>query len=156
MPRGSGSPTSTRQNRIGFLNSASSSMDITRPTTSGPLTPSAGEETRSTSRPTRTSASPSSAPVSPAGSSANSAIQDTGARISGLHSEGLGEPQVALDDVAHVGGVVAEHHGALDPHSEGESRIDLGVDAAGAQHPRVDHPAAAPLDPALAVAGAAR
>jgi hypothetical protein len=57
MPRGSSSPTSTRQKRIGFLNSVSSVISTTRPTTTGPVT-SAGPWTSSTSNPTRTNASP--------------------------------------------------------------------------------------------------
>ena len=42
------------------------------------------------------------------------------------------------------------------PMPEGEAGVAVGVDAAGDQHPRVDHAAAAPLDPALGRAGAAR
>ena len=38
MSRGSGSPTSTLQALIGFLNSVSSSISATRPTVSGPVT----------------------------------------------------------------------------------------------------------------------
>ena len=60
------------------------------------------------------------------------------------------EPHVALDHVAHVGDAVAELQGALDAHAEREAGVDVGVDAAGAQHVRVDHAAAAPLDPARA------
>ena len=63
---------------------------------------------------------------------------------------GRGEPHVALDHVAHVLDAVAEHQRALDAHAEREPAVALGVDAAGDQHPRVDHAAAAPLDPALA------
>ena len=62
------------------------------------------------------------------------------------------EPDVALDDVAHVADAGAELQGALDAHAEREAGVLLRVDAAGDQHPRVDHPAAAPLDPARAVA----
>ncbi len=68
------------------------------------------------------------------------------------HPERPGEPGVALDHVVHVADPVAEHQGALDAHAEREAGVDLRVDAAGAQHPRVDHAAAAPLDPARAVA----
>ena len=70
-------------------------------------------------------------------------------------TQGAAEPDVAFDHVAHVLGVVAEHQGAVDPHPEREAGVDVGVDPAGLQHPRVDHPAAAPLDPALALAGPA-
>ena len=74
---------------------------------------------------------------------------------SDLRSEGGGEADVALEQVAQVLDAVAEHQGPVDAHAEGEAGVALGVDAAGGQHPRVDHAAAAPLDPALALAGAA-
>ena len=45
------------------------------------------------------------------------------ARASGLHPECLGEPNVALDHVAHVGDVVAEHHRPLDAHAEREAGV---------------------------------
>ena len=48
------SPTSTRQNRIGFLNSVSSVTSSTRPTTSGPVSPSPTVRISSTSSPART------------------------------------------------------------------------------------------------------
>ena len=85
----------------------------------------------STSRPTRTSASASSrgGRCRPAGRRARRS-QDTG-RASDLHPEGRGEPDVALDHVAHVGDVVAEHQRALDAHAEREAGVALGVDAAG-------------------------
>ena len=66
-----------------------------------------------------------------------------------------GETDVALDEVAQVGGPGTEHDGAVDAHAEGETRVGLGVDPAGPQHARVDHPAAAPLDPSLGTAGPA-
>ena len=50
---------------------------------------------------------------------------------------------------------VAEHQRPVDAHAEREAGVALAVDAAGGQHPGVDHAAAAPLDPALAAAGAA-
>src|SRR4029453_13717721 len=69
-----------------------------------------------------------------------------------LHSECLREPDVALDDVAHVADAGAELQGAPDAEAEGEAGVLLRVDAAGDEDPRVDHPAATPLDPARAVA----
>src|SRR4029450_8344150 len=74
---------------------------------------------------------------------------------SDLHAVVQAEPDVALDHVVHVLDPVAEHHGPLEAHAEGEPAVAVGVDAAGAQHVRVDHAAAAPLDPAGALAGAA-
>ena len=50
---------------------------------------------------------------------------------------------------------MAEHQGAVDAHAEGEAGVALVVDAARGEHARVDHAAATPLDPALALAGAA-
>ena len=50
----------------------------------------------------------------------------------------------------HVGNAVAQHQRALDTHAEREARIDLGINTVRAQHVRVDHAAAAPLDPARA------
>ncbi|SLH37720.1 Uncharacterised protein [Mycobacteroides abscessus subsp. abscessus] len=62
----SGAPTSTLQNRIGFLNSVSSVISTTRPTTSGrsmsPPTRSS-RSTSSTSSPTRTNPASSSSGV---------------------------------------------------------------------------------------------
>ncbi|PSK64691.1 hypothetical protein B0E53_03341 [Micromonospora sp. MH33] len=49
-------PTSTRQNRIGFLKPVSSSISSTSPTTSGPVTVSRRSTTESTSMPRSTSA----------------------------------------------------------------------------------------------------
>src|SRR3954470_23095826 len=72
--------------------------------------------------------------------------------LSLVDSKCLREPDVALDDVSNVADAGAELEGALDAHAEREPGEFLRVDAAGGQHPRVDHPAAAPLDPARAVA----
>src|SRR3712207_116306 len=199
MPRGSASPTSTWQKRIGFLKPVSSSIPSTRPTTSGPVTP-AGRWTSSTSRPSRTKAVSRSSTVVPAGTSTCSASQPMGTltvllRCSGarslrsslvpcrrvasalapllarsslrcslavgsrrcgarslLDSERRSETDVALGEVPHVADGGAELQGPLDAHAEREAGVLLRVDAAGDQHPWVDHPAAAPLDPAGAVA----
>ena len=53
---------------------------------------------------------------------------------------------VVNEDILKVD--LAQHEGALQPHAEGEARVDLGVDAAGGEHVGIDHAAAAPLDPA--------
>ncbi|SKV10698.1 Uncharacterised protein [Mycobacteroides abscessus subsp. abscessus] len=62
ISRGSASPTSTRQKRIGFLNSVSSVIWATRPTTRGPVT-GPGITTSSTSWPMRIRVSSISAAV---------------------------------------------------------------------------------------------
>ncbi len=77
---GSGRPTSTRQNRIGFLKPVSSSISSTRPTSRSPATVAARSTTPSTSMPRRTSASSSSVAVTPAGSSTYSRSQDSRTR----------------------------------------------------------------------------
>ena len=83
IPRGSDSPTSTWQKRMGFLNSVSSSMCSTRPITSGPVI-SGNDSMSSISKPTRTKpASISSVVADQVGSPARSTsvYQDCGARI---------------------------------------------------------------------------
>src|ERR1700744_6795288 len=75
---------------------------------------------------------------------------------SDLRPEGPAEPDVALGGVAAVGDPVADHERALDPQAEREAAVAVGVDAAGDEHPRVDHAAARDLDPALRAADPAR
>src|SRR4051795_12393268 len=67
---------------------------------------------------------------------------------SGADSERQRETDVTFDHVAHVGDAVAELQRALHAHTEGEAGVNLRVDAAGAQHIRIDHSAATPLDEA--------
>src|SRR4051794_8094936 len=150
MPLGPSSPTSTCVNRMGFLKPVSSSISWTLPTTSGPVTGS-GRWISSTSRPSRTKAVSRSSTVVPAGMSTYSASQPIGTRItlpfprdgrSLVNPESLREPDVALDDVAHVAHARAELQGPLDAQAEGEAGVLLRVDAGGDQHPRVHHPAA--------------
>src|SRR4051812_27365014 len=145
---------------MGFLKPVSSSISSTLPTTSGPVT-SWGRWISSTSRPRRTKAVSRSSTDVPAGTSTYSASQPMGTRItlslpcdgwSLVNPECSCEPDVALDDVAHVADAGAELQRPLDAHAEGEARVLLRVDAAGDQHPRVDHAAAAPLHPARTVA----
>src|SRR5690606_13866135 len=142
------SPTSTVQNRIGFLNPVSSSMVSTRPTTRGPCTVVAWSTTDSTSMPRLLSVRSSCSAVRSAGRSTYSRNQDSPTRISvHLHAERSGEPHVALAHLPHVAEPIAEHQGAFDAHAEGESGVHLRVEAAGPQDVGVDHPAAAPLHP---------
>ena len=65
------------------------------------------------------------------------------------------EPQVAGHEVADVLDAVAHHHEAVDAEAEREARPRRGVDAARAQHVRVDEAAAEELDPAGALADGA-
>src|SRR5689334_17816098 len=157
-PRGPSSPlwepVSTWHHRIGFLSPVSSSISTTRPATSGPRS-SGPRWTSSTSRPTRTNASPTVS-ASVGRPSTWAASQDRGTRtwiapgVAGSDAEGAAEPHVAFDHVAHVGQPVAELQRAFQPHAEREAGVHRCVDAARAQDVRVDHAAAAPLDPARA------
>src|SRR5215468_7667452 len=151
IPRGFSSPTSTWHQVTGFLNLVSRSISSTRPTTSGPSTVDRRSTISSTSMPMRTSACSSAAGCT--GTSTYSRSQETPIRTRlTFHSESPGEAHIALHHVVHVADPVAEHQGALDTHPERETRVDIRVDAAGPQHARVDHPAAAPLDPSRSVA----
>src|SRR5690625_6952270 len=67
--------------------------------------------------------------------------------ISYLRPVVLGEADVALHHVVHIGYAVAQHQDPLDPQTEGEALVFLGVDADGAQHGGIDHAAPAHLDP---------
>jgi len=64
----------------------------------------------------------------------------------------LGEANIALDHVSHVGDVVAEHQSPLDSHTEGKALVLVGVDSCGEEDVSVHHAAAAPFDPAGTVA----
>src|SRR6478735_5299848 len=130
-----------------------SSTDSTRPTTIGPAR--SPPWIASSSRPTDTNDSATSAPVAPGARSVYSPSQLSGARTSDLHPELLGEPGVALDDVAHVGHAVAQLQRALDAQPEREPGVDVRVDAAGAQHLAVDHARAAELYPPRSATGPA-
>ncbi len=72
-------PTSTWQNRMGFLNSLSSSISTTRPATTGPVTGPSGR-TSSISMPIRMKASASSSGVGASANSRCSVNQLTGIR----------------------------------------------------------------------------
>src|SRR5699024_6631674 len=148
-------PTSTRTQLMVlpfFCGSLTSSS--TRPTTSGPVT--CAPNSASSSRPTRERSVATSSAEAVAGSSTCSPSQVRGMRgISDLRPVVLGEADVALHHVPHVRHAVAQHEDSLDPEAEGEALVLLGVHPGGAQHVRVDHAAAAHLDPARAAADAA-
>jgi len=67
------------------------------------------------------------------------------------------EPQVPRREVADLLDPVTHHREPVDAEAEREARPRRGVDAAGAQHVRVDQAAAEDLDPPRPLAdGAAR
>src|SRR3954452_15351205 len=74
---------------------------------------------------------------------------------SALRAERERDADVALDEVADVGDVVAGHQRPLEPHAEREAAVAVGVHAGRLEDDWVDHAAAAPLDPAFGPAGAA-
>src|ERR1700678_3751530 len=59
---------------------------------------------------------------------------------------------VVLEQLPQVGHAVFEHRDAVDAHAPGKTLIDVGIDAAGAQHIRVHYAAAQNLQPVLALA----
>src|SRR6185369_11406435 len=61
---------------------------------------------------------------------------------------------VALEQLAQIGDAVFQHRDAVDAHPPGKALIDVGIDAAGAQHVRMHHAAAENLEPVLAFAKA--
>src|SRR4051812_1434146 len=155
----------------------SASRVCPRPTPGGPGFCSPGLSIASSLRPGAVRRAASCSVVTSAGRSTYSRIQETGAFIGGhrgsarrrraatrsrgfvrwsqVGPEHRGEADVALEQRAQVLDAVAEHESPVDAHAEGEAGELLGVDATGVQDPWVDDPAAAPLDPAFALAGAA-
>src|SRR5438034_722459 len=133
----SSSPRSSRTSLPGFVDPSRWTMpswSSPRPSSSAP----------STSRPTWLSAATSSSVEASAG--VNSRIQDSGARISAsVLSE---EAHVALEEGTDLVDAVADHRNPLEPEAEREPLPLLRVVADGLEHVRVDHPAAAELDPA--------
>src|SRR5665213_4100029 len=59
---------------------------------------------------------------------------------------------VVLEQLAQVRHAVFQHRDAVDAHAPGKTLIDVGVDAAGAQHVRMHHAAAENFEPVLAFA----
>src|SRR6185437_6998786 len=149
------SDTAIRQYLIGFLSPVSSSTDRTWATTT-PRMSWPADSSDSTSRPAAVSRRDTSVASTGSGSGAYSRSQESGTRISDLHPERPAEPHVALYRVPDLGQPVRDHQAALDAEAEREPAVPVGVDAAGHQHPRVDHAAARDLDPALRPANPAR
>src|SRR2546423_4196880 len=79
---------------------------------------------------------------------AKSRSQESGAFTSSPSSELLQEPDVVLEERLDVLDAVADHGHPLQPESEGEAGVGLGVVADGPEHVGVDHSAAAQLQPA--------
>src|SRR5438445_7146857 len=61
---------------------------------------------------------------------------------------------VALEQLAQIGDAVFQHRDAVDAHAPGKALVDVGIDAAGAQHVRMHHAAAQNLQPVFALAEA--
>src|ERR1700685_609718 len=59
---------------------------------------------------------------------------------------------VAVEQLAQIAHAIFEHRDTVDAHAPGEALIDVGIDAAGAQHVRMHHAAAENLKPVLALA----
>src|SRR6204780_1094645 len=65
----------------------------------------------------------------------------------------MAEPaNVVLEQLPEVRHAVFQHRDAVDAHAPGKALIDVGIDAAGAQHVRMPHAAAENLEPVLAFA----
>src|SRR5438876_8436878 len=65
----------------------------------------------------------------------------------------MGEPaHVTLEQLPQIGHAVFQHRDAVDAHAPSKTLIDVGIDAAGAQHIRMHHAAAENLQPVLAFA----
>src|SRR5829696_4157017 len=137
--------TSVSLSAFGCFTTSSTRAAIT-PRTSRP-----GSSTPSTSNPTSLSAATSSSVDASTG--VNSRIQDSGARISAsVLSE---EAKIAVEERADLVDPVADHRNPLESEAEREALPFLGVVPDRLEHVRVDHPAAAELDPARVRAHAA-
>src|SRR5271169_6520121 len=65
----------------------------------------------------------------------------------------MAEPaDVVLEQLPQVGHAVFQHRDAIDADAPGKTLIEVGIDAAGAQHIRMHHAAAENLEPVLALA----
>src|SRR5580692_9821590 len=149
------SETATRQYLIGFFSPVSSSIDITWAITT-PRMSCPTDSSDSTSNPAAVSRRATSVASTGSASRAYSRSQESGTRISDLHSERPAEPHVALDRVPDLGQPVPDHQAPLDAEPEREAAVAVGVDAACDEHPGVHHAAARDLDPALRPAYPAR
>src|SRR5882762_7573648 len=59
---------------------------------------------------------------------------------------------VAVEQLPQIRHAIFEHRDAIDAHAPGKALIDVGIDAAGAQHVRMHHAAAENFQPILAFA----
>src|SRR5688572_13102281 len=65
------------------------------------------------------------------------------------------ETRIVVEENADVGNAVFQHCDPVDAHSKSETREAFGIDARVAEHDGMDHPGAADLEPAGALANAA-
>src|ERR1700744_1268971 len=149
------SDTAIRQYRIGFFSPVSSSTVSTCATTTPRMSCPTGS-CDSTSSPAAVSRPATAAGSTGSVSGTYSRSQESGTRISDLHPERPAEPDVALGCVPYLGQPVPDHQAALDAEPEREPAVAVWVDAAGHEHPRVDHAATRDLDPARGLAHPAR
>src|SRR6266545_1536885 len=61
---------------------------------------------------------------------------------------------VAVEQLPEIGDAVFQHRDAVEAHAPGKALIDVGIDAAGAQHVRMHYAAAENFEPILAFAEA--
>src|SRR3954471_10763065 len=59
---------------------------------------------------------------------------------------------VAVEQLAQISDAVFQHRDAVEAHAPGKALVDVGIDAAGAQHVRMHHAAAENFEPVLAFA----
>src|SRR5882672_1772952 len=59
---------------------------------------------------------------------------------------------VAVEQLPEISDAVFQHRDAVEAHAPGKALIDVGIDAAGAQHVRMHHAAAKNFEPILAFA----
>ncbi len=59
---------------------------------------------------------------------------------------------VVLEQLSQISDAVFQHRDAVDAHAPGKALVDVGIDAAGAQHVRMHHAAAEDFEPVLAFA----
>src|SRR5690348_2806644 len=64
------------------------------------------------------------------------------------------EADIALEQLSEIRDAVFQHGDAVDAHAPGKALVDVGIEAAEAQHVRMHHAATENLEPVLALAEA--
>src|SRR3954451_13704020 len=147
---GSAPPASAMTLRI-LSAPAMGSMESTLATTT-PSRPSPTTLMPSTTMPRSSNVSPSARWSSPNGAKSRSHERGTSIRrLLKLRDEA----DVVVVQDAHIRDGIAHLGQAVNPEPEGEPGVLVGIDADGAEHVGVHHPAPAQLDPACVGAGAA-